>query len=85
MKGCGVGSFVNAFPVKNCQFQTVEFGEKLVVVVVATKNIVTGTELSIAYNCTIIKRDDKITNKHEHVKADVTASNVNSLLINETK
>ncbi len=79
LKGCGLGSFINALGNANCAFRPISFGKtRFVVAVVALDEIQSKTELSISYNCSVVPRT-KITESTDHTVADVSAKDVETL------
>ncbi len=79
VKGCGVGSFINALGKANCAFRPISFGKtRLVVAIVALKNIQAKTELSISYNCSVAPRTE-INDFTDHTEADVRAKDFKTL------
>ncbi len=71
VKGCGVGSFINALGNANCAFRPIWFGQTLVVAIVALEEIQAKTELSISYNCSVVPRTE-IDDFTDHTEADVS-------------
>ncbi len=79
LKGCGVGSFINALGNANCAFRHISFGKtRLVVAIVALDDIQSKTELSISYNCSVVPRTE-INDFTDHTVADVSAKDVETL------